>query len=132
MPNDEGMSWRVVLADEALEADDYLLRHKTTARARYDRVLAALAGRATVFDAIFLNARGEVCEGARSNVFVERDGILLTPPVACGLLPGVLRRTLLDSGRAVETVLRLEDLVQGPALYVGNALRGLLPVLLER
>jgi len=131
MPNDEGMSWRVVLADEALEADDYLLRHKTTARARYDRVLAALAGRATVFDAIFLNARGEVCEGARSNVFVERDGILLTPPVACGLLPGVLRRTLLDSGRAVETVLRLEDLVQGPALYVGNALRGLLPVFLE-
>jgi len=61
----------------------------------------------------------------------ERDGILLTPPVACGLLPGVLRRTLLDSGRAVETVLRLEDLVQGPALYVGNALRGLLPVFLE-
>jgi len=126
-----GKSWRVCLASEALPADDYLLRHKTTARARYDRTLAGLAARPALFDAIFLNRRGEVCEGARSNVFVERDGVLLTPPLACGLLPGVMRRTLLESGRAVEQVLRREDLLQAPALYVGNALRGLLPVVLE-
>jgi para-aminobenzoate synthetase/4-amino-4-deoxychorismate lyase len=123
--------WRVCLASEALPVDDYLLRHKTTARARYDRALAALAERPGLFDAIFLNTRGEVCEGARSNVFVERDGLLLTPPLACGLLPGVMRRTLLESGRAVEQVLRREDLLQAPALYVGNALRGLLPVVLD-
>ena len=48
-----------------------------------------------VFDAIFCNTRGEVCEGARSNVYVERDGVLLTPPVSSGLLPGVMRRHLL-------------------------------------
>jgi para-aminobenzoate synthetase/4-amino-4-deoxychorismate lyase len=126
-----GKSWRVCLAAEALPVDDYLLRHKTTARTRYDRTLAALAARPALFDAIFLNTRGEVCEGARSNVFVARDGVLLTPPLACGLLPGVMRRTLLESGRAVEQVLRREDLLQAPALYVGNALRGLLPVVLE-
>jgi para-aminobenzoate synthetase/4-amino-4-deoxychorismate lyase len=128
---DTAKRWRVCLAAEALPVDDYLLRHKTTARARYDRALAALAARPGLFDAIFLNTRGEVCEGARSNVFVERDGLLLTPPLACGLLPGVMRRTLLESGRAVEQVLRREDLLQAPALYVGNALRGLLPVVLE-
>ena len=125
---DDGRLWQVVMAGETLDADDYLLRHKTTARGRYDRALAALAGRPEVFDAIFLNARGEVCEGARSNVFVERDGVLLTPPLACGLLPGVMRRQLIESGRAVEQVLHLDDLRAAPVLYVANALRGLLVV----
>jgi para-aminobenzoate synthetase/4-amino-4-deoxychorismate lyase len=128
---DQGTHWQVVLATEALSATDYLLRHKTTARARYDRALAALAARPTVFDAIFVNTRGEVCEGARSNVFIERDGVLLTPPPSCGLLPGVMRRQLLASGRAIERVLRLDDLRLASALYVGNAVRGLIPVSLE-
>ncbi len=128
---DTGMHWRAVLAAEALSANDYLLRHKTTARARYDRALAALADRPAVFDAIFFNTRGEVCEGARSNVFIERDGLLLTPPPSCGLLPGVMRRQLLASGRAIEQVLRLDDLRLASALYLGNALRGLIPVSLE-
>jgi len=128
LADDAGRSWQVVLAGEALDADDYLLRHKTTARGRYDRALAALAGQPEVFDAIFLNTRGEVCEGARSNIFVERDGLLLTPPLSCGLLPGVMRRQLIESGRAVEQVLRLEDLQAAPALYVANALRGLMMV----
>jgi para-aminobenzoate synthetase/4-amino-4-deoxychorismate lyase len=128
---DEGRQWRVVIASDVLDADDYLLRHKTTARGVYDRTLAALASRPEVFDAIFLNTRGEVCEGARSNVFVERDGLLLTPPLSSGLLPGVMRRQLIESGRALEQTLRLEDLHTAPALYVGNALRGLLAVKLE-
>lgn len=119
---------QVVLASVALDASDYLLRHKTTARSLYDHELAALADRPGVFDAIFLNTRGEVCEGARSNVFVERNGVLLTPPLACGLLPGVMRRQLIESGRAVEQLLRLEDLQSAPAIYVANALRGLMPV----
>ncbi len=129
--DEHGRQWRAVLAAEALPADDYLLRHKTTARARYERTLAALAARPEVFDAIFFNHRGEVCEGARSNVFVARDGLLLTPPLACGLLPGVLRRQLLDSGRAREQVLRLADLHAPATVYLGNALRGLLPVVIE-
>jgi para-aminobenzoate synthetase/4-amino-4-deoxychorismate lyase len=131
MPPDDGRTWRVVLASETLNADDYLLRHKTTARAAYDRVLAALMNRPEVFDAIFLNTRGEVCEGARSNVLIESAGQLYTPPLACGLLAGVMRQQLLADGRAVERVLRLEDLQQASAIYMANALRGLLRVTLE-
>lgn len=122
----------VELADERLDPDHYLLRHKTSARARYERALAALAGRPEVFDALFLNRRGEVCEGARSNVFVEHGDVLLTPPARCGLLPGVLRAELLASGRAVESVLNLPDLLAAPRVYLGNALRGLLPVRIGR
>jgi para-aminobenzoate synthetase/4-amino-4-deoxychorismate lyase len=118
----------VVLAAELLDADDYLRRHKTTVRGLYDATLAGLAGQPEVFDALFFNARGELCEGARSNVFIERGGRLLTPPVACGVLPGVMRRQLLDSGRAVEAVLRRQDLLGASAIYVANALRGLMPV----
>lgn len=129
MPLDDSPKF-VILADEVLDPDDYLLRHKTTARSRYDRVLQALADRPDVFDAVFLNFRGEVCEGARSNVFVERNGMLLTPPLACGLLPGVMRRYLLDTGRAVEQVLTSDDLLDAPKIYLANALRGLIPVTL--
>jgi para-aminobenzoate synthetase/4-amino-4-deoxychorismate lyase len=128
---DEHGPWSVVLFDERLDAGDYLLRHKTSARSRYQRALATLAETPELFDAIFLNARSEVCEGARSNVFVERDGVLLTPPLSCGLLPGVMRRHLLESGRAVESVLSVDDLLGAPALYMANALRGLIPVSLR-
>ena len=128
---DEKNAWQVVLADEMLDANDYLLRHKTTARSRYNRALARLVESPEVFDALFLNTCGEVCEGARSNVFVERDGVLLTPPLHCGVLPGVMRRHLLESGRAVEQVLTLDDLLGASALYVANALRGLIAVSLR-
>jgi para-aminobenzoate synthetase / 4-amino-4-deoxychorismate lyase len=89
----------------------------------YDEALSELP--AGSFDAIFLNERGEIAEGARSNVFVERDGVLLTPPLRSGALPGVLRASLLASGRAREAVLYPADLADG--LWLGNALRGLMP-----
>ena len=69
-----------------------------------------------------------MCEGARSTVFVEREGVLLTPPLASGCLAGVLRAELLASGRAVEAVLTEAELRTVPAVYLGNALRGLVPV----
>jgi para-aminobenzoate synthetase/4-amino-4-deoxychorismate lyase len=128
---DDEPPWHVVLADERLDADDYLLRHKTSARSLYDRVLDRLAAHTDVFDAIFLNMHGEVCEGARSNVFIERGGVLLTPPLSCGLLPGVMRRHLLESGRALECVLTLDDLLGASAIHMANALRGLIPVSLR-
>ena len=128
--SDDSSPKRALVAADVLDAHYYLLRHKTTARSRYDRVLASLTACPDVFDAIFLNTRGEVCEGARSNVFVERAGTLLTPPLASGLLPGVLRQHLLESWRAVEQVLTLADLAGRP-FYLGNALRGLVPVTLE-
>jgi 4-amino-4-deoxychorismate lyase len=77
-------------------------------------------------EAIFLNERDELCEGTITNLFLERDdGVLLTPPVSSGCLPGVLRRALLDDGRAQEAVLRPDDLI-GQRFYMGNSLRGLI------
>lgn len=132
-PFEESAAERIlVLADEPLDEHAYLLRHKTTARHGYDQALAKIARQKAVFDVLFFNTRGEVCEGARSNVFVERDGRLLTPPLSSGLLPGVMRRHLLDSGRAVEQVLTREELFAASRIFMSNALRGLVPVRLER
>ncbi|MGE5470694.1 MAG: aminodeoxychorismate synthase component I [Bacteroidota bacterium] len=118
--------WLARLAVEAIDSGDFLRRHKTTARRLYDAALRDLPADSPVFDVIFLNERGEVAEGARSNVFVERDGLLLTPPLDSGALPGVLRAQLLASGRAREEVLYPADLLDG--FQLGNALRGLLAV----
>jgi len=116
------------MAAARIDSADPLRRHKTTARQLYDAALRDLEPGSPLFDVVFLNERGEVAEGARSNVFVERDGCLLTPPLSSGALAGVLRRALLASGRAREAVLQPNDLQQG--LWLGNALRGLLPVCL--
>ena len=115
-----------LLAETRIDSGDPLRRLKTTARKVYDDALNILAPGSPVFDVVFLNERGEVAEGARSNVFVERDGCLLTPPLSSGALPGVLRGELLAAGRAHEAVLLPEDLASG--FWLGNALRGLLPV----
>lgn len=118
------------LADQAIDSRDLLRRHKTTVRPLYNAALSSLPADSPVFDLVFLNERGEVAEGARTNVFVERDGVLLTPPLASGALPGVLRASLLAAGKAREAVLWPEDLAGG--FWLGNALRGLVRVTLQQ
>lgn len=118
------------LAEVVIDAANPLRRHKTTERQIYDQALAQQGSDPTVFDLVFLNQRGELAEGARSNIFVERDGVLLTPPLSSGCLPGVLRAEFLDSGKAREVVLFPDDLASG--FWMGNALRGLIRVELQR
>jgi branched-subunit amino acid aminotransferase/4-amino-4-deoxychorismate lyase len=118
----EGSLWRVAVAERRLDPADPLIRHKTTLRQHYDEA-RAIATADGAEEALFLNDAGEVCEGAITSVFVERGGVLLTPALECGLLPGVLRQSLIGSGKAEEARLRLADLAGG--FYLGNAVRGL-------
>ncbi|RQS17325.1 chorismate-binding protein [Burkholderia sp. Bp8998] len=112
--------------------DDALLLHKTTRRAEYDRAWQAaevLGG----FDMLFVNERGEVTEGGRSNLFVKLDGVWVTPPLSCGVLPGLMRGVLLDDRAfgAVERVVTCDDLARAEALLLTNALRGALDAVLK-
>lgn len=111
--------------DAVLDAHDPWLRHKTTHRPRFAAAQRWLHVHPEYFDLIFCNSAGELCEGSRSTIYVQgTDGVWLTPPLACGLLPGVQRQALLDAGAAREARLSLTDLRQAPALRVSNALRG--------
>ncbi|MGI4860299.1 MAG: chorismate-binding protein [Janthinobacterium lividum] len=114
-------------------ADDPLLRFKTTHRALYDAAWQA-AERAGAFDMLFVNAHGCLTEGGRSNLFVKLEGRWYTPPVAAGLLPGVMRAVVLDDAawQASERSLTLEDLERAEALMLTNGLRGTLPAVLQR
>jgi para-aminobenzoate synthetase/4-amino-4-deoxychorismate lyase len=105
-----------------VDAGDWRLRHKTTDRWFYEAGLEAARG-AGASEAVFVREDGLVTEGCFNSVFVKREGVLLTPPVGLGLLPGVLRRSLIEQGRAREAELTLDDLADG--FVVGNALRGL-------
>ena len=102
-----------------------MLRYKSSWRPAHERA-AAHAARNECFDALLANERGELTEGARTNLFVERDGRLLTPPLACGVLPGILRTRLVSEGVAREQILRAGDLASADAVYIGNSARGLM------
>jgi para-aminobenzoate synthetase / 4-amino-4-deoxychorismate lyase len=113
----------------ATDANDPLLRHKTTRRAEYDRGWREAEAKGA-FDTLFFNEQGELTEGGRSNVFVKLAGRWWTPPLAAGVLPGVMRSVLLEetSGlQAAERVLTRSDLQNAEALMVCNALRGAVP-----
>jgi para-aminobenzoate synthetase/4-amino-4-deoxychorismate lyase len=118
----------VIVSPRCTRTCDLLLRHKTTARALYNAELAR-AQRAGCFDALFANERDEVTEGARSNVFVKLDGRWYTPPVACGLLPGVMRAAMLADPAfgATERVITLDELDSAQALILTNSVRGSVP-----
>ena len=116
---------RVRIAQERTDPADPFFYHKTTHRAVYAQAFKE-AARAGFDDVLFLNLRGEVTEGAISNVFVEKDGRWFTPPVDCGLLAGVYRRHLLETRADFEErILHVEDLRSADAIYLTNAVRGL-------
>ena len=113
-------SWRLGLAATPLNSADPWLQIKSTRRAAYDTARASLP--AGLDEVIFQNERGEVCDGSITTLFFDRGQGMRTPPLTCGLLPGVLRAEL----ALPEEILLAEDLPR-LRLWVGNSLRGLIP-----
>jgi para-aminobenzoate synthetase/4-amino-4-deoxychorismate lyase len=112
----------VALAAEPVDRGDVFLYHKTTQRAAYDRALRAAPG----FDDVLLyNEAGEVTETTLANVAIEKDGVLLTPPVRCGLLAGTYRAWMLDERRLLEQVLSIDEVLGSDAVYLMNSVRGM-------
>jgi para-aminobenzoate synthetase/4-amino-4-deoxychorismate lyase len=111
-----------IALSQPVDAGDWRLRHKTTDRDFYDAAREAAIGEGAV-EALFVRDDGLVTEGSFTNLYVERDNVLLTPPAGLGLLPGVLRRSLIEQGSVREAELTLDDLANG--FFIGNALRGL-------
>ncbi len=122
----QAQTGRVCLAKDRVKSDDTFLHHKTTRRELYDGAFAR-AFKAGYDDILFFNEKDELTEGAISNVFIVKDGLWLTPPLACGLLAGTLRQALLaDHTPAIaEQMIRREDLLAADEVYIGNSVRGL-------
>jgi para-aminobenzoate synthetase/4-amino-4-deoxychorismate lyase len=103
------------------------LFHKTNYRPWFEKALNNIKAN-KCFDMVFCNLQGQITEGARSNIFIEKNGKLYTPPLSCGLLPGILRKVLLNQKKCYEKILHPEDIFNAERIYCGNSVRGLIVV----
>jgi para-aminobenzoate synthetase / 4-amino-4-deoxychorismate lyase len=124
----EDTVWRFVISDQRLNEKDAFFYHKTTRRQFYEREMERQKALTGCDEVVFLNSKGELTEGTRTTLFIELDGRLFTPALACGLLPGTLREELLDLPRAAasEAVLTPQDVIAADRIYLGNSVRGLI------
>jgi para-aminobenzoate synthetase/4-amino-4-deoxychorismate lyase len=120
--------WRFAISDQRVDEKDALFFHKTTRRQFFDREMERQKALTGCDEVVFLNKKGELTEGTRTNLFIELDGRLFTPALTCGLLPGTLREELIDLPRAgaSEAILTLADLTLADRIYLGNSVRGLI------
>ena len=123
---------KVIFSPRKTDSNSVFLFHKTTQRKLYDEERAEFVDEKGYYEVLFVNENDEVTEGSYSNIFLQIKGKLLTSPVSCGLLPGVLRRYLLQQypGLVAEKTVRRKDFEQAEAVYIGNSVRGLVRVTL--
>lgn len=130
-PLPESAVWRLRLARVWLDAANPMLRHKTDRREIYVEARREYAP-AEADEVLVANGRGQLCEGTITNIFADfGDGVLATPALGCGLLPGILREELLEDGRAREAVFSFDELHTARTVFVGNSLRGLIRARLD-
>ncbi len=116
----------IVIDDERVTSNDPFLHHKTTRRAFYDKKFEEWSERG-FGEVLFLNEQNEITECSRHNIFVEKEGVLLTPPLTCGVLPGTFRQHLLETQNPPvrEELLTTEDVLSADRVYIGNSVNGL-------
>lgn len=114
---------KILISRDRIDSGNELARHKTDRRGFFDERLNN--ARARGFDEIvFRNERGELAEGSISNLLLRKEGIWKTPPLSCGLLPGIQREKALRELHALECVLTLDDLRNADEVRIGNSVRG--------
>jgi para-aminobenzoate synthetase/4-amino-4-deoxychorismate lyase len=112
----------VVLARSPVDTGDVFLYHKTTRRRVYEDAVRMCPGSD---DVLLFNEAGQVTESTVANVAVEIDGVLYTPPVRCGLLPGTQRAWLLDHAQLQERIISVQEVLSNPNVYLLNSIRGI-------
>ncbi|MEP3890006.1 MAG: aminodeoxychorismate synthase component I [Hellea sp.] len=116
----------VSLSQYPLTPNVQITAHKLSSRQFYDGERERLKALTGADEVLFLNDDGELCEGSFTSLFIEKDGSLFTPPLNAGILPGILRSEMIESGDAIEKTLALSALLSADIVYLGNSLRGLM------
>ena len=85
------------------------------------------------FEGVMRNYRGELTECTTANLFIVKDGVVLTPPVDAGLLPGITREFVFEIGDANgisvrEAVLRDADLYGADEAFLTSTTREAVPI----
>jgi para-aminobenzoate synthetase / 4-amino-4-deoxychorismate lyase len=122
---------KVKLSEEHTSSTDIFLQHKTTRREFYNKHFRKALDE-DYDEVIFTNERGEICEGAISNIFIQaQDNSWYTPPLSSGLLPGIWRSATIKKLSAKEKVLSPAHLKQAKQVIIGNSVRGEIKIILK-
>lgn len=112
---------KLAIATTPVESSDLLLYLKTEQRKCYEQ---ARQEQPEADEVLLCNSQGELTEGTFTNLVLKLDNRLVTPPLACGLLPGVMREELLEQGFITERVLYPQDLQRAEEIWLINSVRG--------
>jgi para-aminobenzoate synthetase/4-amino-4-deoxychorismate lyase len=112
--------YQLAIAQTPIDSDNPFLYHKTTHRLVYTQARQA---HPEADDTLLWNERGELTETCMANLVLELDGEWVTPPLHCGLLPGVYRSFLLEQGKIKERIVQLTDLARCTRILLINAIR---------
>ncbi len=115
---------KIAISKKRTAPENIFLYHKTTCRPLYSSQLKR-ASAAGLYDMVFFNHKGELTEGARTNVYIEKNAKLYTPPLKCGLLNGTVREKLIKDSKADEKIISQEEFTKADTVYISNASVGL-------
>ncbi len=113
--------------DHRVDSGNILLQHKTTAasvRQFYQSTWQAYAAQG-VDEVLFKNENGYITEGTKTNVFIVKEGQWYTPPVRCGLLPGVMRDKIIQQKHVQEKSISETELLDADEIWLTNSVVGL-------
>ncbi len=120
--NDEKTA--VIISNKRINSQNKFQYFKTTNRLVYDSEYKIYSAKG-FYDVIYLNENEELAEGAISNIFVYKNGVISTPPLNAGVLPGVYRKYLLKNNSLIREIhLHLEDLLEADKIILTNSVRG--------
>ena len=91
------------------------------------------ANAVNVEQAIQLNDKGYLAESGNGNLFLVKDGVLKTPAISCGIIPGIVREVILELAyqlniKAIETELELDELMSADEAFLTNVLMEVMPL----
>lgn len=119
----------IMLSDHKVDANNILLKYKTTERSLYETEFQK-AAQQNCYDVFFMNTNDEITECTRHNIFIKKDKQWFTPPLASGLLGGIKRAELINElqEKCTVKVLTLDDIQKADRIFVTNSVRGLVEV----
>jgi para-aminobenzoate synthetase/4-amino-4-deoxychorismate lyase len=113
----------IMISEKKTDSGNPFLYNKTTNRSLYDAEFKKAASN-DCDEIIFTNEKGELTEGAISNIFIWKSGKWLTPANECGLLPGIWREYMIRELHAEEAIISIKDLIEAEKVIMGNSVRG--------
>jgi para-aminobenzoate synthetase/4-amino-4-deoxychorismate lyase len=119
---------KIIISDKIIYSENRFQYFKTTNRDLYNSEHKKYSGKG-FFDVIFINEKNQVAEGAITNIFINKNRLIYTPPLSSGILPGVFRKHWLQTNINIkEEVLYKDDLLIADEIILTNSLRGQIKV----